>query len=275
MNTSVARHFSRAAESYERGAGLHRHVAASLLELLPEPVEIGEGRILELGCGTGVLTTMVRQRYPEALICAVDIAEGMAGCLQESHAEDAKLACVVADARTFVSRVRFDLVVSSSSLHWATPLPGTMANVGSLLRPGGRFVVAMMVDDTLRELHALRRTIAPTKIPLGRLPTGEETVAAFKEAGFVLNGQTDETVRARYHSADDFLRTIHAQGLTGGAVSRGPLPLTRSELKNLVSAYDLAYRDLQGGVYASFKVLYLGATCAERPASAGRDGNAP
>lgn len=260
MNLSVARFFSRAAESYERGAGLHRHVAANLLEWLPDPGLIGDGRILELGCGTGVLTAMIRQRYPSALICAVDIAEGMAACLQDTRREDRNLACVVADARNFASRVPFDLVVSSSSLHWATPLSRTMTNIEGLVKPGGQVAVAMMVDETLRELHALRRTIAPKKIPAGRLPTGEEAIAAFKGTGFIVSGQTEEIVRARYHSADDFLRTIHAQGLTGGAVSQGALPLSRSELRNLVSAYDMAYRDLKGGVYASFKVLYLGAT---------------
>ncbi len=259
MSESVALQFSRAAASYERGAGLHRHVAARLVETLPDPGVPGTGSILELGSGTGVLSARIRQRFPDSILCAVDIAEGMASCLHESRAADDKFLCVVADARTFASRRPFDLVVSSSALHWARPLPEVMSNIGRLLKPGGPFVAALMVEDTLRELHALRRSIAPGKVPPGRLPASRDIIDALETAGFEVESQFEETVRARYHSAEDFLRTIHAQGLTGGWVSRAATPLTRSELRELVGAYDLAYRDLQGGVYATFEVLYVSA----------------
>jgi malonyl-CoA O-methyltransferase len=261
VNESVAQQFSRAAESYERGAGIHRHVAARLMEMLPDPAVIGAGRILELGCGTGVLTSLLRQRFPAARLCAVDIAEGMAGYLRETHAADGRLWCVVADACSFAVLQPFDLVVSSSALHWATPIESVMANILQLLKPGGQLVAALMVEDTLRELHALRRMIAPDKIPQGRLPRTREVLDALHATGLKLERQTEEVVRAQYHSADDFLRTIHAQGLTGGAVSRASHPLTRSELKNLTQAYDLSYRELMGGVYASFEVLYFHAAC--------------
>ncbi len=257
MNDSVAQRFSRAAESYERGAGIHRHVAARLIGMMPDPATIGEGRILELGCGTGVLTSLVRQRFPAAHLCAIDFAEGMIRSLQEAYAADDTLWCVVADARTFAAREPFDLVVSSSALHWATPIESVMGNIRRLLRPGGRFVGALMVEDTLRELHALRRTIAPDKIPRGRLPRISDVLEALAKAGLAVESREEEIVRAKYRSADDFLRTIHAQGLTGGEVSRAPKPLSRAELMNLAKAYDLAYRELQGGVYASFEVLYV------------------
>jgi malonyl-CoA O-methyltransferase len=78
----VAQHFSRAAESYERGAGLHRHVAARLVEMLPDPNGSEDLSILEVGCGTGVLTDLIRRRYPRARLCAIDVAEGMAQYLR-------------------------------------------------------------------------------------------------------------------------------------------------------------------------------------------------
>jgi malonyl-CoA O-methyltransferase len=259
MSGSVAQQFSRAAESYERGAGLHRHVAARLVEMLPEPDGSEAWRILEVGCGTGVLTDLIRRRYPEATLCAIDVAAGMTRYLREMHPNDKLLECVVADARTFASDRPFDLVVSSSSLHWAAPLSETMANLGRLTRAGRRLVAAVMVEHTLRELHALRRTIAPDKVPLARLAGANEVVEVVARSGFVVREKALETVQTRYRSADDFLRTIHAQGLTGGEVSRAAQLLNRSELRRLIDAYDQSYRDLHGGVYASFEVLYLDA----------------
>jgi SAM-dependent methyltransferase len=164
---------------------------------------------------------------------------------------------VVADVRDYVAAKPVDLIVSSSALHWATPLERTFVNLKRQLTAGGQCCVALMVDGTLRELHAMRRRVAPGKIPASRLPTGEEVLAAAKAAGFSVEMSTDECVQTRYHSADDFLRTIHAQGLTGGAVSRAAVALSRTEIKRLRRDYDVAFRDGGNGVYASFVVQYL------------------
>ncbi len=254
---SVAKHFSRAAQTYERGASLHRHVAARLIETLPEPGEVGAGRILEVGCGSGVLTELLRQRYPEASLCALDIAEGMVASVRERWANDPRMDYVVADIRDFSAPHPFELIVSSSALHWATPLDQTMENLKQQLASGGHCCVSLMIDGTLSELHAIRRRVAPGKIPSGRLPLSEEVLAAANSSGFTILSKEEECIQTRYHSADDFLGTIHAQGLTGGAVSRASASLSRAELKRLRREYDVACHDQGDGVYATFVVLYL------------------
>jgi hypothetical protein len=67
----------------------------------------------------------------------------------------------------------------------------------------------------------------------------------------------EERIQTHYHSTDDFLSTLHAQGLTGGAVSRAAVALSRTELKRLRREYDVAFRDHGDGVYATFVVLYV------------------
>lgn len=254
---SVARSFSRAAQTYERGASLHRHVAARLIETLPEPGGFGAGRILEVGCGSGVLTEPLRRRYPDASLCVIDVAEGMVAAVRERWGEDPRMDFVVADVREFLSPQPFDLIVSSSALHWATPLERTLGNLKRQLSAEGQCCAALMIDGTLGELHALRRRVAPGKIPAGRLPTGTEVLAAAKAAGFTVVTSTEECIQTHYHSADDFLNTLHAQGLTGGTVSRASASLSRTELKRLRREYDVAFRDQGDGVYASFVVLYM------------------
>jgi len=258
MNT-VARRFSRAALTYERGAGLHKHVAARLLEFLPEPDQVGTGSILEVGCGTGVLTNLVRQRYPAASLCVLDVAEGMVESVRERWGDSPAMRYVVADVRDFKAGHSFDLIVSSSALHWATPLEPTMANLRGMLTQEGVLCAALMTDGTLRELHALRRQIAPDKTPPGRLPQGFEVLSALRGAGMDVMCHEIETIQTHYRSADDFLRTIHAQGLTAGEVSRAALPLNRAELVQLRLDYDQTCCDAAGGVHATFEVLYFSA----------------
>ncbi|MEI7881589.1 MAG: methyltransferase domain-containing protein [bacterium] len=254
---SVAHRFSRAAQTYERGASLHRHVAARLMETLPEPGRVGAGRILEVGCGTGVLTEQLRQRYPEASLCVLDVADGMVAAVRERWGHDHRMEFVVADIREFSAPKPFDLIASSSALHWVTPLDRTLVNMKRQLSEKGQCCAALMIDGTLSELHALRRRVAPGKIPATRLPTGEEVLLAAGSAGFTVVASEEECIQTHYHSADDFLRTLHAQGLTGGTVSRAFAALSRTELKRLRREYDVAFRDERAGVYASFVVFYI------------------
>jgi len=58
--------------------------------------------------------------------------------------------------------------------------------------------------------------------------------------------------KIRYDDAAAFLRAIHEQGVTGGKVSIGTAPLTRTELGQLVADYqeNHAYDD---GVCATYE----------------------
>jgi malonyl-CoA O-methyltransferase len=235
-------------------------VAARLLEFMPDAAVVGAGRVLEVGCGTGVLTDLLLRRYARATIHVTDMAEGMVARVRERWPALDRLTAEVADARSVAVAEPVDLVASSAALHWAIPLAATFGHLRRRLRPDGALVFSLMVDGTLGELHALRRRIAPGKPPAGRLATSDEVAAALAEAGLVIGGWAEEGVQSSYRSADDFLRTLHAQGLTGGGVSRAAQPLSRSELERLKAEYDLAFSGGHGNVYASFKVLYVSAS---------------
>lgn len=255
----VARRFARAATTYERGASLHRHVAARLLSLTPDPDRLVRGRLLEIGCGTGVLSDLIRQRYPGASLSLLDAAATMVAGVRERWGAMPGVRYIVADVREFREPCSFEWIFSSSALHWAEPLEETFLRLRENLAPGGGCSLALMVDGTLAELHTLRRQIAPAKTPPGRLASGGEVLAAARWAGFDIVVSEEESIRARYHAADDFLRTLHAQGLTGGAVSRAVAPMGRTELARLCEAYDREFAGEDGGVYATFQVLYLNA----------------
>lgn len=257
--TDVARMFSRAAETYDRGASLHRHVAAMIAGQLPEAVEVGAGPVLELGSGTGVLTGLLLRRYPSAVLHAVDVAPGMVQCLREQFLGDSRVQCIHGDARTFRASRPYRLVASSSALHWAVPIGVTMRNIHALTAEGGRFCAALMMAGTLAELHAVRSRVAPGKLPPVRLVDEGTLLTAMEGAGFLLEEVRSEVVHARYASAQDFLQTIHAQGLTGGDVSRGAAPLTRGEIRRIIEEYDRDFRDGHGGVHASYNVLCVSA----------------
>jgi malonyl-CoA O-methyltransferase len=241
--------FSAAAETYDRHARPQLALAQSVVSMLPE---IYPEQILELGSGTGQLTRLLADRFPDVLIDAVDVAEKMVEHSRLRFRRYPQINWVVGDAQTYWGGDRYPLIVSSSALHWVVDLRATCENIYQSLEPGGYFSLGMMLQGTLRELHQLRREIAPEKTPALTLPTYEETKACLQEAGFRLERRKHSEEEIIYADAKAFLKAIHEQGVTGGKVSAGNAPLTRSEISRLVADYQDAFA-LDDGVYATYE----------------------
>lgn len=251
---SIASRFSAAAGGYTAAADIQLLAAqgvADSLASLPAPA-----RVLDLGCGTGILTRLVAQRYAAAAVCGVDISPAMIRRAREETGPSKRIQWQVADGAAFADSRGFDLVVSSASFHWMGPLPRLFGNMARLLRNGGHLVFSMMLDGTLGELHRLRREVAPGKAPVARLPSGDAALASLRASGFRVESHREDTVRAVYPSARDLLRRLHEQGVTGGPVSGGRGVLSAGELSLLEKRYGREFAE-PGGVYATFAILYV------------------
>lgn len=144
--SAVREEYARLAHHYdERWAGyVAASVSATLDRLAPRPGE----RLLDVGCGTGVLLAAVRQTVPDIHVAGVDLATEMLRSARTKLGEDVPLFAADA-ARLPFPAGRFDAVVSSSSFHyWADPAAG-LAEIGRVLGPGGRLVVTDWCDDFL------------------------------------------------------------------------------------------------------------------------------
>jgi malonyl-CoA O-methyltransferase len=148
------------------------------------------------------------------------------------------------------------LIVSSSALHWVSDLSKTFDNIFQCLEPNGTFAFGMMLEGTLKELHQLRQEIAPEKTPQLNLPSYVETLSALETAGFKIVRKKHSEEEILYPDSKAFLKAIHEQGVTGGKVSVGNAPLSRSELSQLVAEYQ-ENNASDGGVYATYETATL------------------
>lgn len=251
-NTSTEAHFSRAAALYHSRAELQRAVAGRLLHFLSQPCE--PGRILELGCGTGFLTSHLQRAFANAHINAVDLSAAMIAQARGTLGSSPLIHWHVGDVREFHASTSYDLIASSSSLQWMQPLDQLFCRLSRMLRPGGRLLCSLMVEGTLGELHRLRREIAPQKTPRDRLPTIAGTTEALRHAGFQVTRSGEETLQTTHQSVDDLLRSIRELGFTGGPLATSSLLLTRGELKRLAERYALTSALPDGQVGATYVV---------------------
>lgn len=115
---------------YARNARFVSDLGAPVFELLaPRPGQ----RILDLGCGDGVLTTRLVEAGCE--VVAVDSSRP-----QVEAARALGLDARVIDAAALPFEREFDAVFSNAVLHWITDADPMIAGVYRALRPGGRFV---------------------------------------------------------------------------------------------------------------------------------------
>jgi SAM-dependent methyltransferase len=132
------------AEGYRRHAGFVADLAGPVVGMLA-PVR-GE-RILDLGCGDGVLTAALAALGAE--VVGVDaspdmVAAARARGLDARVLDGQALADPTPDVESLLGdagkRRGFDAVFSNAALHWMPRPDAVIAGVARLLRPGGRFV---------------------------------------------------------------------------------------------------------------------------------------
>ncbi|HZK90041.1 MAG TPA: methyltransferase domain-containing protein [Stellaceae bacterium] len=121
------------AQRYAATAHFVPAFGAPVVDLL-EP-KAGE-RILDLGCGDGVLTAKIAAAG--ASVVAVDAAPDMVAAAQ-ARGLDAR----VVPGQSLAFEREFDAVFSNAALHWMHPQEAVLAGVARALKPGGRFVAEM------------------------------------------------------------------------------------------------------------------------------------
>lgn len=125
-----ARRQSWSPASYEAHARFVSDLAGAVLEwLAPRPGE----RILDLGCGDGVLTGELARRG--AIVTGVDISEELLAAARARRLDVRHM-----DGEALEFDAEFDAVFSNAALHWMTGAAAVVSGVRRALKPGGRFV---------------------------------------------------------------------------------------------------------------------------------------
>lgn len=137
--------FDNTAKTFQSSDFVYTLTAESLMTRI-EPFKIAPKAILDLGCGLGQFSALLKQHYPNADIISLD--SSLERLKQGSFNHP-----VCADAHQLPFAFQsFDMVVSHLMLHWVLDLPSLLAEIKRVLKPQGVFVFSYYGPDTLREM---------------------------------------------------------------------------------------------------------------------------
>ncbi len=218
--------FSAAATTYDTAAEAQA-LAADLVarRVLSAPLPAAP-RVLEIGCGTGLLTRRLRPAVGGDWLLT-DIAPAMVEAAGTAH-PSARLR--VMDGEHPDVAGTFDLIVSNLAAQWFQDLPGALARLAGLLAPGGRLVMSTLGRASLREW---RDAHAALGLACGSpaYPSRQDLAAALPpgRACEVLA----EAFAVRYDDGRAFVRALKAIG--AGTPVAGHRPLGPAALRRVLA----------------------------------------
>ena len=154
--------------------------------------ELGTGaKVLEPGCGTGRLTTVLADAVgPQGHVVALDISGRMAEACRARVSAYPHVAVHHAGVEDFaLESGAFDTIVCHQVVPHFDDLPAVLAHLARTLRPGGRLVVVHFIGAD--RVNAIHRAASPI-LHQDRLPATDEMAGLLQAVGLTVDWAVDD-----------------------------------------------------------------------------------
>jgi len=130
---------------------LRKHYDISLRTLIVRELlgEVGNARILDIGCGDGSIS--LQYAAESNRIVLLDLSENMLAVAKENTPESLRnmVQYVHADLREYHTEELFDIVLCIGVLAHVVSVEETITKISELLKPGGRCVIQITDNDQM------------------------------------------------------------------------------------------------------------------------------
>jgi malonyl-CoA O-methyltransferase len=256
VKQGIRRNFARRARSYDRHADMQRLMAQQLLEKVGGSLARAR-RILEIGCGTGYLTYLLRQANGAARLVSLDLDAALVAAARRRLGPEAGVSFLVADGETPI-RGQFDLIIANATFQWFTQPEKTLAEYYRSLVPGGILAFSTLGPGTFQELAgALARAVRSLELPVvppipaQRFGDRETWSDLLARAGFRRVRLAREMITTTFPSVMEFLKALQATGATNPR----PRPFSPRLLTALIAAYQADY-GWDGVIPVSYEMIW-------------------
>jgi trans-aconitate 2-methyltransferase len=179
----------------------------------------GDERVLDAGCGTGQVTSMLRERLPEGEIVALDGSAAMIAHARERLGDD-RVTYLRADLRRPLPvDPPVDAVLSTATFHWIPDHDALFANLAAVMRPGAQLAAQCGGRGNIASVEAALRDMGESFEGRKHFAGPENTRERLERAGFtdVEAWLQDEPTPLAREDLEPYLATIalgdHVEGM--------------------------------------------------------------
>ena len=225
-----------------------QNLAGSRLMSLIEGSSFNE--ILDIGCGTGSYTGLLRENYPNANIKAVDISKGMIDMAKKKlHGKNIDFH--VGDAETLKQNKKYDLISSNGALQWFEDLEDILFKYSKFLKKEGVIAFSLFGPRTFCELGSVLKDFFSKNTAISAYNFVSYNNIKKNLTRFFKNIKvTEETYKERHNSLKDFLKKIKYTGTRGYALNS--FIWTPGIVCNLEKAYRKKFKEIT----ATYQVFF-------------------
>ena len=233
---TVAARFSGAAGRYEQAALIQKEAALRFDVWLAQQITAQPESIAEIGCGTGLLTRLLHQRYPRARLHATDLAPAMVDSCRASLPAKPNLQFSVRDGRVATFDPAPDWVVSAMCFQWFDPLQAVLEHHLAASRV---LAFSILLDGSFKAWRAAheRAGMAPG---LHACPNYGQLLQMCERLGASRVRSERITVSEHHASGLSFAHSLRAIGADQPRAGHAPVSL-KPVLRQLERGFDADY----------------------------------
>lgn len=158
----VIKSYARQAHKYDRR--FKNYLEGSLGAALLAMDLRGTENILDVACGTGELEKKILEKFPHQKIWGIDLSENMLSQARQKVNSYPNVSFEKADSRKLpFASASFDVVVSSSALHYMKEPEKVFSECARVLSSGGQLIIVDWCRDFLfaKIYHLFRKSFVP------------------------------------------------------------------------------------------------------------------
>jgi malonyl-CoA O-methyltransferase len=243
----IKKKFSRFAGRYDQYAFIQQVCGEILIKTINKKKA---PRILEIGCGTGNYTQLLKNKFPQALIHPLDISPEMLVVAKKKFPAKT-IDFIAADGEAWEYKEKYDLITSNATFQWFTDLEKTLIKYLQMLDYGGAIYFSLFGPKTFFEFSEVLALMGENFSPLtARQFLDKPEITRILRDNFFTFTVKEESFTMKFSQLEEFLKTMkYTGGINFASTNKS---LTRKTIRRL----EEIYRKKFGAIKATYQAFF-------------------
>lgn len=241
----IADSFLKSIKTYEQNSQVQELVAERLLTLCKNYIPARLDKVLEVGCGTGLLTRKFIAEFSLNQLVLSDLSADLCR-YSKNHISDSikNIELLSGDIEEVELPSNCDLILSSSALQWLVDIDKFLEQCAKALKKNGQIAFSMFGIGTMQEIAALTGK--------GLNYYSEAQLVETVEKYFNVEYAEQSKNTLFFNSVKEIVKHIRSTGVAGVNQS----PLTVAQYKKFEQEYEKTFKT-EAGLPVSYNTLFM------------------